>query len=225
MLLLFVKMLLNNLFWKFRICQILFILSVTFFLSLFGQNAFADRKPYYVINETYALSINLFANRYPIIAFLPRRYLVYTENRFLYKKISKRNYVEAITQDGVNVLVLSSDISKSTFNDAFGDSEIIFNAGFQLCKTLACSPDQPEDYLTIRRGDSFKIKSSKQGLLQLAGQDEIVGFVGEAKLEEMIESGQVTRADVVHPRYSIEKQEVSVLSTTCGQPFRWIVGA
>lgn len=194
------------------------LVLVTLMCSLVGS-AFADDSPYYTVYRTWALAPPGAETPGKIITFLPRRYLLYVENRNDFVKVAGHDYVQAITQDGTKVLVFEESISKKTFRISIGEHEVIFNIAFQLCKTIGCDPDE-YTAVPVERGDAFKIKSEENGFYKLEGtrpNGPFQGYISIDRLAQMKTIGQITRADDPTPRYKIEKTKSTALTTECGE--------
>jgi hypothetical protein len=180
----------------------------------------AEKAPYYTKFHTWALSTTIAYEIYPRVAFLPSRYLLYVDNRLKIKVIGNQEYIKAITQDGVEVYVLSDYVSKDTFIKSVGNHEIIFNSQYQLCNKAPCDNPEENEIWPIYRGDAFSIvKSDVDGFVKIKGRKEepITGYITPKKLVELQSNGQLTRSDQVHPRYKVKKSLLSNFSTACGQ--------
>ncbi len=179
----------------------------------------AENSPYYVVFETWGLATSPLETGLKIVSFLPERYLLYIDNRDAREEAFGREYLRAVTQDGVNVLVNPDDVSRSTFRERIGTHEVIFNSEFSLCKSPGCRPIDDNAW-SIARGDAFNIVATDEnGFHTLEGRrDELFrGYISETELNEWKQHGQITRADEPHPRYDIDKRRAATLATRCGE--------
>lgn len=177
---------------------------------------------YYAFEESFALSQIAERGSHPITTFVPRLYLLYIENRDETQTVVERDYLKATTQDGVKVLVLESTVSKRPFRESVGNHQVIFNAEYDLCKQQGCLRTDSDMNWHIRRGESFEIIQglANDGVISLRGtrQDNVlVAYVSQAELDDISRRGIITRADRRHPKYEIERTELTRLGTKCGQ--------
>ena len=193
------------------------MLSILLLLCLNTAAAENHASPYYTVYRTWALAPPGSESPGKIISFLPRRYLLYIENRDETVSFADADYVRATTQDGADVLVFEQNISRKTFKESIGEHEVIFNTLYQLCKTMGCEPDEITA-TPVERGDSFKIVEKDSGFYKLEGtrpDGNFQGYISKQRLAGMKSIGQVTRVDDPHPRYVISKRKSSALGTTC----------
>ena len=178
----------------------------------------ADDSPYYVTFKTWALATPSLETGLKVVSFLPRRYLLYIEDRDAREEWFGVSYLRAVTQDGVNVLVDPDSVSRKTFRQWIGTHEVIFNSEFLLCKHQGCRPSDVTAW-SIDRGDAFQIAATEKGVHRLEGQRDgpFHGFISVTELEDLKQRGLITRVDESHPRYSIEKRRVPALATKCGE--------
>jgi hypothetical protein len=179
---------------------------------------------YLAINETFALTQIPVDNRYLIIAFIPRYFLLFIDNRNDTVKIpnSSHSYVKATTQDGVKVLVNAQDVSTDTFDKLIGQHQYIFNAEYDIFKDQERDPVDP-DVWRVGPGEAFFTKTPladpiiKLEGTRLGGTIKIIGYLDRTKLDELENNGTVTRSDKLHPKYTIDKTEITTFSTDPGQ--------
>ena len=178
----------------------------------------AEDSPYYVVFKTWGLATPPQETGLKAVSFLPRRYLLYVEDREAREEWFGNQYLRAMTQDGVSVLVDPNSVSKSTFRERIGRHQVIFNSEFLLCKEKGCRPSDVTAW-SIERGDAFHIKATRDGFHTLEGQRDVLfqGYISVDDLNELKQRGQITRVDDSHPRYRVEKQRVPALATTCGE--------
>ena len=130
---------------------------VAFALVVAGGSSvgLAAAGPYYVINETFALkpSADGTGTTGEVVAFLPRRYLLYLTDREKTIRVGRDQYLPARTQDGTDVLVIDSDVSRHEFSVSIGQHEIIFNTSSRLCKKIACNIQDRKSTWKVNPGD------------------------------------------------------------------------
>jgi hypothetical protein len=176
--------------------------------------------PYFAFEEGFALSQQMEMGRYPITTFIPRGYLLFVRDRKDSKEISGRKYLAATTQDGVDVFVLESAVTKKTFRETVGNQEIIFNSANVLCRSPGCDENDPEQVWQIHAGEAFKIIESTHGFYKIRGDrfgNEVIGYIKDSHLENLTRHGYVTRADLRHPKYTITRTEGKESETECGE--------
>lgn len=178
----------------------------------------ADDSPYFVVFQTWGLATPPLETGLKVVTFLPRRYLLYIEDRDALEKPFDREYLRAVTQDGVEVLVDPGSVSRSTFRQRIGNHEVIFNSEFLLCKIPGCTQDDVSAW-PIDRGDAFDIVVTENGFRRLEGlRDEpFQGYISIEQLDELKRRGHITRVDDSHPRYRVEKRRAATLATKCGE--------
>ncbi len=195
---------------------------VTLLILIFPWNLAAEGSdPYYAFEESWALSQRLEHGRYPITTFIPRTFLLFIQDRSKTRDIGGRPYLAATTQDGVDVFVDETTVSKKTFKKNIGGHEIIFNSETVLCRTLGCDKTDPDEVWRLHRGDAFKMDNTGMpGFYKLTADrhgNQVVGYIRQDDLENLTRSGFVTRADFPQPKYSIERTEGQISSTECGE--------
>lgn len=196
-------------------------LSIILFLCFFLLAEAIAADPYFAFEESFALSRTPVEGSYPIISFIPRTMLLYITNRDEITKISGRDYLKATTQDGVEVFVDATTVSRNTFENTIGSHEIIFNSAKRLCREIGCNKEVPEQVWKVHAGDAFKkYNSATSGFYKLEGiryGQQIIGYIKDDELEELALFGAITLADKKHPKYKITKKSESKLSTKCGE--------
>ncbi|UCD94560.1 MAG: hypothetical protein JSU69_00475 [Candidatus Zixiibacteriota bacterium] len=182
-----------------------------------------EKNPYYAFEESFALSKVERTNVYNITTFIPRKFLLYIDTiagREFTHNIGGSEFLKVTTQDGVEVYVLESTVSDSTFRKSIGSHEIIFNSEHIMCRQKGCSKEIDDQVWHIQRGDAFKIVEDDGTILRLLAHrdgNKIVGFLSKSEREELTnKKGIVTRADKDHPKYAITRTELGQLSTRCG---------
>jgi hypothetical protein len=201
------------------------LLTIVFILfgAFFSSDAFSA-DPYFAFEESFALSCKPENGRYPIITFIPRTMLLYISDRNKYITISERQYLKATTQDGIEVFVDATTVSMEIFKKTIGSHEIIFNYPKELCRSIGCDKDVPEEVWKIHSGDAFKMfKASTHDFYKLEGNrygQKIIGYINKKELDEMTLCGITTRADKTHPKYTIKREISNELSTCCGETIK-----
>ena len=172
-----------------------------------------------MINETFALQRSPDGTNTTgdVIAFLPRRYLLYVADRSKTVTVGRAHYLAAKAPDGVDVLVIDTDVSRHEFSVSIGQHEIIFNTNSRLCKRVACSKSDDEASWKVAAGNSFHLVSDDGDVITLQGDEEITAYVGAEELDKLIMQGVVTRADKTLPRYDFLRTQIATLSTQCAE--------
>lgn len=203
---------------KKYILIIFFLFSLNTNFYIFSQEIIS---PYFAINETFGLSQTPERGRYRIIAFIPRYYLLYIENREELIEISDTKYLRATTQDGVKIFINESDVSKKTFEKIIGKHQYIFNAPYEIFKDSECDEEAGETW-SVGPGEAFYTDSTPSDMIvKLIGKRlpdiHIEGYVRKTRLRRLEKIGVITRTDRHHPKYIIEQKEVETLGTKCGE--------
>jgi hypothetical protein len=115
---------------------ILIILGIKFLTSWPVSAQVND--PYYTKLWSIALSPEPINGYYQITTFIPTRYLLFIEDRNDLRRIGSQDYLNAITQDDVPVLVLAQTVSEQPFRESVGRHQVIFNCPYDLCRTEGC---------------------------------------------------------------------------------------
>lgn len=187
---------------------------------------------HYTKVRTFGLSATPEKGSFKIITFLPPRILLFDIN-LKEPDIYPLNdeYLAATTQDGVRLFLLESDVSKRTFDEAFGNQDIIFNSKFVICKRIQCDINRSEETIDIDPGDVF-LKNEitlvdGSVIYKLIGNlgsssnvDNIVGYISSKKLSRLIKKSIVTYAPEQHPRYSHDVIELNDINTKCGKKIK-----
>lgn len=185
-----------------------------------GQSTQAA-DPYFTFEESFALSPFPESGRFPIVTFIPRTMLLYIDDRDEMHPISGRNYLMAVTQDGVKVYIDETTVSTDTYKNVLGTQEIIFNSETTICKNIVCDSDDPDQVWNIHAGDAFYLRqASVSGVTELEGvrfRQKIIGYLNQSELKEMTMHGVITRADQTHPKYTITREISMDMSTQCGE--------
>lgn len=179
-----------------------------------------ESDPYFVFEECFALSQKMEMGRYPVTTFIPRGYLLFVRDREESQEISGKKYLAATTQDGVDVFVLESVVTKKPFRESVGNQEIIFNSANVLCRSPGCDGNDPEQVWQIHAGEAFNIIDSTHGFYKISGDrfgNEIIGYIKDSHLENLTRHGYATRTDLLHPKYTITRTEGKESGTECGE--------
>ncbi len=193
------------------ICLALFLCTAATQAQVFDQ-------PRYATYRTWALAPPWKEHGYKIGSFIPESYLLYLSDADPIT-ISNQQYTLALTQDGVEVLVHPRSISELSFQQSVGDHQVIFNSDYLLCKSRGCSATLANDWL-VARGEAFKIIADEGNFITLLGtrgSEQLRGYIRRTDLDHLERIGKITRADKMHPRYSIEKRQSGTLATSCGE--------
>ena len=168
--------------------------------ALFVPALRADDSPYYVVFKTWGLATPETETGLKAVSFLPRRYLLYIDDRQAPVSMFGTNYLRAVTQDGVEVFVDPGSVSRGTFRESIGTHEVIFNTEYLLCREVDCDPSDFTAW-PIDRGDAFHIVEERNGVYVLEGRREepFRGHIAVETLRGMKRRGQVTRVDDPHP--------------------------
>jgi len=197
------------------------IIGFTAFQMLFCPLMGQENNPYFAFEESFALSTGAGFEKFNIVTFIPRTYLLFVEDRENDTMIGDNRFLRVLTQDAVEVYVLESTVSDKPFKEIIGDHQIIFNDRYGLCKgEVGCNSDIDENVWKVHRGDAFEIIPDAAGSgIKLKGTrvwQDIVGFVSEQELDGLIRRGVVTRADLSHPKYNISRTDLPHLKVKCG---------
>lgn len=205
-----------------------FIRGLLSALFLTGLAAGQENNPYFAFEESFALSVGQGFDRLDIVTFIPRTFLLFVEDREADTMIggSKTPFLRVVTQDGVEVYVLESTVSDKPFKEIIGDHQIIFNDRYRLCRSLGCKREIDEQVWQVHRGDAFvKDADDPAGGIKLTGDragQQIVGYINENELNDLIRRGIVTRTDLPHPKYSISRVDLPYLKIDCGEVYESI---
>jgi hypothetical protein len=197
----------------FVICSVFFLLIVH--IATAGE-------PHYALNANYARDQAKYQGVYPRISFIPVGFLLYNvAHRDNPEKIDNSEYLSAITQDGVEVFVLKSEVSRHTFRKNFPKHEIIFNSSYSLCRAEGCDPNVEGNTWEVRSGEALKIVTDydSESLYKLSALrgEEIFVYINKKDLNRLETIGYVTRADMHHPNYHIQRKEAKTSGTQCGE--------
>lgn len=177
--------------------------------------------PYYAFEESWAITKAKCAGGYNISTFIPRMCLLFISNRDSSITVNNQPFLEAITQDGVCVLVHESTVSKKPFIKSVGSHEVVFNAPYNLCRSMGCNTEDSDQVWRIHAGESFKRTPLSEGqMIKLTGRredNELTGYIGAIELEDLTKRGVVTRADLRYPKYEIKKIDLTSLDMACGK--------
>ncbi len=191
---------------------VLIILAFNFILS----ETVIGNAGHWAVWEGYGLGIDFEENKYPIITYIPRTFLLFdiaTQNRM----INDQEYKEVTTQDGVRLYMLSKSISKKPIKQGLGFSSIIFNTKASICLEKHCQ-NRDEEMLQIIAGEFFE-KSQEGNLIRLKGTrggETIEGIVNENQLNEWNKEGKITFADQAQPRLEVTQSEGKYFNLECG---------
>lgn len=180
--------------------------------------------------QNYGLGIEKEKGYYPyhpVTTFIPTTFLLFDIDFKEPDLKVNEAYLAATTQDGVRVYMLESAVSKFSFTQIFSQHHgIIFNSDFDVCLNPSCDINNDDELLRIRSGEVFKtVGIGPDGLtVRLAGDrgtkrnpSEIVGYIRQAKLDQLNKKAIVTYASQTHPRYKVIKKISSNLNTKCGE--------
>ena len=102
-----------------RCALVLVVVAMTF--GMLAPEARASDSPYYVVFKTWALATPTGESGLKVVSFLPRGYLLYIEDREEREEQFGAEYLRAVTQDGVEVLVDPDSVSKGTYREVYGN--------------------------------------------------------------------------------------------------------
>lgn len=174
----------------------------------------------WAVEESFALGTVRGELGYPIVTFIPRTFLLFDiDNREPDLKVGTE-FAAVTTQDGRRVYVLENTISKLNVRKGLGTPAIIFNAGQKICREIQCDSEDDNQLLQIDPGEVFETSEVLPDVLKLKGirnKEEIVGYVGRAKLDDLNKSAIITRATLRHPRLTVKRTIARLVATQCGE--------
>jgi hypothetical protein len=181
-----------------------------------------DSEAYYAKHWSIALSPEPQNGYYQITTFIPTRYLLFIEDRNDFRKIGSQDYLYATTQDDVPVLVLVQTVSEQPFRKSVGRHQVIFNCPYDLCRTEGCDRNDTEQLWQIVAGEAFEMVNFEEDeMITLRGMrinnDILTGYININELHILHRQGIITRTDVPHPYYNIQRTEVANIGTDCSQ--------
>ena len=198
------------------------------FSWVFAQEA--ELQAYYTTNRSFALGVNQRSSvtgkfSYPVIAYIPRTFIVFTRNRILDKKeIAGEMYLRVLTQDGVEAYVLDDTVSSRLLQKQYGGATVIFNRQAIICKRIGCDTSNDNDTVEVYGSDVLVMAEEQpnRGWILLSGTrqgEDFFGYISEDVLNSLNSTGTVTFSNREHPRFRIKRSEDVQLYKECGKTF------
>lgn len=200
--------------------RVLVVLAVTMALIFcFIRISYAeDRVGYRTINETWLYALVSENGKYPIIAFVPRRASVFSEDRNTKQYIDKLNLevVHVITQYGVEGLIPARDLS--IIKRRAGNSNITFHGTYKLCRDIWCDTREPGTFWTVYPGETFSVtpRSENKDILEVLGREgKVTGYIRADEVTNGKGQNTIIMSDQRLPRYDIREIAVKSLTVSC----------
>ncbi|ADZ92016.1 hypothetical protein [Marinomonas mediterranea] len=209
--------------------QAIYTLILMAALSLFSVSVLANGadNAHVTLVETFGLATKKEGDKYRIITFIPRTFLLFDIDKEEPDLKVGKQYLAATTQDGVRVFLLERAVSKGPFKTVFGDQDIIFNKSHSVCFSIQCDQQDDDQLLKINAGEVFKAEElniAGTEVYRLVGNrgnrnsvDEVTGYISKDQLEKLNHKSVVTYATLRHPRYGLTSSEAKAINTSCGQ--------
>ena len=201
------------------------------FVLLFPLNIVHAGPEGYLKKGTFALNPE---NQRDIFLYIPGKTLLFKiqDEEIQVGSIAfpdqQRTYLNAITQDGINVLVWSNEVKKDI--ESLSRFDFFVNRRLPLCLTAdSCEEiwskfnrvsDEGDGWLAIWPGAGGKFKEQIGNIqkvrMDAGGWDD--GYIPAKRNGLSIEDyGYITNLKRTHPLFSFHEEELQDLNTSCGQ--------